>query len=194
MANQIKQADQKLGVLNDLITEAKSALDSLRQEEEFTIIVLAAQNDDRVSFDKLQNLSEKKDYKFAKMAAQAWATILDVHASPMSMSNFTGPWATGFDPSKLSLSDLSLLYQENRVYKPALLEYIWHRSDLPKLDRLDFLMSVMKSDPSFTAVEYAGRYFDEGTGQKTKPLYLSILVPWWDAHRRDFEASTNPKP
>jgi hypothetical protein len=68
------------------------------------------------------------------------------------------------------------------------LEYIWTRNDIPKIDRLDFLMSVMKFDASLTAVEYAGRHFTEGTEQKIKPLAVEFLAKWWDEHRSEFTA------
>jgi hypothetical protein len=71
--------------------------------------------------------------------------------------------------------------------KPAIMEYISHRNDISKLDFLDFLMTVMKTDQSLTAVEYAGRYFTQQTDQNIKPMALDFLITWWSEHRRDFE-------
>jgi hypothetical protein len=192
-SDQIKQAKEKLNLLDASINEARTTLGSLKQEEEFTIVVLAAQNDDRASFDKLSELSQRKDYPFAGMASQAWATVLDAHASAISQIFPPVPWAVGFDPSKLSLAELSALYFSNQTYKPALIQYIWHRDDIPKLDRLDFMMSVLRTESSLLAMEYAGRFFDEGTDLKVKYLFLSEMVKWWEAHRHEFEVQTTTK-
>jgi hypothetical protein len=191
---QIKQAEQRLSLLNNSISEARTTLDSLEQEEEFMFVVLAAQNDDRASFDKLWEFSRRQDYRFASIALQAWVTILDAHASAISSIFPPVSWLSGVDPSKLSLTQLSTLYYTGQTYKPSLLQYIWHRDDISKLDRLDFMMSVMKTDSSLLGAEYAGRYFDEGSNQKFKFLYLSAMTTWWEEHRRDFEAPEAPKP
>jgi hypothetical protein len=58
--------------------------------------------------------------------------------------------------------------------------------DISKLDQLDFMMHVIKTDGSLKAVEYAGRYFDEGTGQKIKFIFVKYLAQWWDEHRNEF--------
>ena len=71
--------------------------------------------------------------------------------------------------------------------KPALIEYINNRSDIPKLEKLDFFIEVMKTDASLKAVEYAGRYFTMGTNLKIKPLAIDYLPNWWAEHRKDYE-------
>lgn len=187
VASQTKEAAQKLETLNTAIKEANVALQKLRDEEEFQTLVLAAQNDDRVSFDRLETVANDKNSQFSDLAGHAWTTIFEAHSSPMSLSGFTVPWNPGLDPSKLSLTDLSLVYKSAlSPIKPALLEYIWKREDVPKLLRLDFMMDVMKTDPSLMAVEYAGRYFTQGTDQKIKAMALDYLSKWWDAHRQEF--------
>jgi hypothetical protein len=108
----------------------------------------------------------------------------------MYTSNFTIPWIEGFDPSKLSLPLLAQQYQRapaTSLLKPALLEYIWKRDDIPKVDRLDFMIDVMKNDSSLTAVEYAGRHFTSGTELTIKPLAVEYLVEWWKNHRHEFQ-------
>jgi hypothetical protein len=177
-----------LEVLNRTIDDAQVTLANVKQEEEFTITALAAQADDRESFDKLRELALQKDYRFANLAANAWTLIFEAHNGPMSLSNIQTPWPQGVDPAKLSLSQLSALYQSAPTpVKPGILEYTWNRNDIPSLDRLDFMMSVMKSDHSLTAAEYAGRYFTQGTGQKIKPMAVDYLASWWVSHRQDYQ-------
>lgn len=187
VAAQSKEASQKLETLNAALREANGALDKLKANNDFQSLILAAQNDDRLSFDKLSAIAEDKSNQFNNLAARAWETIFDAHSGPMSLSGFTMPWAPGIDPSKLTFHDLTEVFKSIPAgMKPALLEYIWHRTDISELSRLDFMMNVMKTDSSLTAVEYAGRYFTEGTGQKIKAMALAVLAPWWDEHRKEF--------
>lgn len=183
---QTKRAGRRLEALDKAIGEANAALAQLRSEADFTQLVVSAQNDDRGAFDKLEQLANDKNNPLATRAAQAWNTVLDAHASPIYQS-YIVPWKPGVDPSKLSLADLTLAFSTAPVFaKPGLLEYIWGRKDIPELDRLDFLMQVIKADPSLTAVEYAGRSFTEGTKAKIKPVAAEALSEWWDAHRQEF--------
>jgi hypothetical protein len=68
------------------------------------------------------------------------------------------------------------------------------RKDIPRIDRLDFFVSVMKEDGSLKCVEYASRYFEQETGQKIKYLYLSVILAWWETHRSDFVAPAKTLP
>lgn len=79
----------------------------------------------------------------------------------------------------------NLFSNANAKLKPALLEYIWQRDDIPKVDRLDFMIEVMKQDYSLNAIEYAGRHFTSGANLKIKPLAVDYLVKWWNDHRNE---------
>lgn len=174
------EAEERLMILDEAITKANAAM-------EFTMTVMAAQNDDRVAFDLLKKWSEDKTNPFSARAGQAWNTVFESHNEPMYTSDLKVPWAEGFDPSKRSLPELAQQCQKVPApLKPAFLEYIWKREDFPKADRLDFMIDVMTHDTSLTAVEYAGRFFTEGTGQKIKPMAVQYLVTWWDQHRSEF--------
>jgi len=188
VAENNERAEEKLETLDKAITKANITLDGLEAVTEFTMTVVAAQNDDRKAFDKLKILAEDKAYRFSGRAQQAWNTIFEEHSKPYFASGFKVPWGEGFDPSKLTLPELAQQYQHVPAQlKPALLEYIWNRNDIPKIDRLDFMMNVMKTDSSLTAVEYAGRHFTSGTNQKIKPLAVEHLSNWWREHRQEFK-------
>jgi hypothetical protein len=188
VASKNDRAERKLTALDDTIKGATSTLRELESVTEFTMTVVAAQNDDRKAFDRLRDWSQDAEHPFRDRAMQAWSTIFESHSKPYYTSGFHIPWADGFDPSQLSLGDLTRYYlQASSQLKPALLEYIWKRDDLPKIERLDFLMDVMKNDSSLSAVEYAGRYFTSGTEQKIKPVAVDVLSRWWDEHRKEFE-------
>jgi len=111
---------------------------------EYTKTVVAAQNDDRKAFDKLKQWSEDNTHPFSKEAGKAWTAIFESHYRVFRVGGFSIPWNKGLDPSTLSLSQLQAQYRSApSQLKPALLEYIWKRSDVPQIDRLDFMMKVM---------------------------------------------------
>ncbi len=188
VAEKNRRAEEKLDTLDEAITKANAALADIDATTEFMMTVVAAQNDDRKAFDKLKEWSEEKNHRFSSRAEQAWNTIFENHNKLYSISGFKVPWSEDFDPSKLSLPELAQQYRGAPAQlKPALLEYIWKRDDIPKIDRLDFMMEVMNGDSSLTAVEYAGRHFTSGTNQKIKPMAVEYLSDWWKKHRKEFQ-------
>lgn len=187
--SKIVTAEGKLEMLDAAIAKANSTLSELESTSEFMKTVVAAQNDDRRAFDRLEALSKDKTNPYCDEAQNAWTTIFESHSLGLFSSDLVFPWKEGLDPSKLSLAELHHAFQGIQPgLKPALIEYIWKRDDIPNIERLDFLMAVMKGDESLTAVEYAGRYFTKGTGQKIKPLALAHLSAWWQEHREEFVA------
>jgi hypothetical protein len=75
--------------------------------------------------------------------------------------------------------------------KPALIEYIWSRDDIPKHERLNFLADVVRGDPSLSAVAADGRYLSQALEAKLKALAIdSLLQKWeeWEAENLSGEA------
>ncbi len=173
-------------------SEAKSTIDELNLHSEYTMTVLKAQSDDRNAFDKLKEISQDANNPFSSNAKQAWITILESHSEPFFITNKKYPWNENFVPSELTLIELSQLYNKTpNNFKTHLIEYIWKREDIPKVERLEFLIGVIKNDSSLTAVEYSGRYFQTESGQKVKPLAVENFVNWWENNRDSFKEKEN---
>lgn len=190
VAKQVTEAQDKLTALNAALSTAQSALDKTKQDEDFTMTVLAAQNDDRKSYDKLRAIAEDARSSFSSLATKAWLSVTRAHTSSFYNSGFTFPWNKNIDPAKLDLGQLTDGYRTIPSYlRPALLEYIENRKDISKQSRLDFFMKVITSDDSLTAEEYAGRYFIALSGQPTvsNPMNADGLSSWWKEHRKDFD-------
>lgn len=187
-----QDAAKKLETLDASIEKGNRAVSELQAISEFSSTVIEAQNDDRRSFDHLQEWSRDTSYPFRDKAQKAWEKIFSDHSSPMYVSGFEVPWVEGVDPSSLTLSDLAkdFVTAPTQV-RVALLEFIWKREDLPKVQRLDFLIEVMQKDASLKVCEYAGRYFTQTTDQKIKPLAVEYLSEWWKTHRSEFVEDNN---
>ncbi|MCH8010664.1 MAG: hypothetical protein IIA61_01745 [Candidatus Marinimicrobia bacterium] len=171
-----------------LIRLESEALVELRETAKYLMTVSAAQNDDRKAFDQLEKWLLDKNSPFSENAKQAWEKILDIHAQPWYTSGYKVPWKEGIDPSKLSISELRSFYNDvPATVRLALVEYIWERSDLPKKERMQFLVEVLKNDSSLKVVEYAGRFFTQESGQQLKPLAVKALLDWWDENREKIQ-------
>lgn len=183
------KAEEKLSQLNESINEGNLAVKELQLSTQFNTTILAAQNGNRPAYDQLLAWSEDSSIPFQIASAQAVQTIANQHNPAIIRSGFKVPWNEGVEPQKLSLSEL----RENFATAPpnirlGILEFVWSkRTDIPKTDRLQFLVEVIRSDESLKVVEYAGRYFAEGTGDKYIPLATKQHLEWWEKNKDTIE-------
>lgn len=176
--------NKKIEELEKIIKEASKTSSDLQIISEFTMIVTAAQNDDRGAFDQLKKWSEDKNYQLNSFANKAVKKIIDLHNPPLFMSEFRIPWKDNVDPNKLTLAELKEVYKRSGDLKPAILEFIWKkRKDIPKKEKMQFLIDLMKEEKSLTTLEYVGRYFAEGADLKIKPLAVEYFLDWWEKNK-----------
>lgn len=183
------EAGEKIAILDKAIQEGNRGVSELQVATLFHSTILAAQSDNRRAFDQLWKWAEDSTYPFQKVAAQAFQTIMDQHNPAMIQGGFTVPWKEGIEPQRLTLQELRAAYTQAVPHiRIGLIEFVWEkRTDLPKKERLSFLAEVLRSDESLQVIEYAGRYFAQGTGNKLKPLAIPMHLKWWDENKGSIE-------
>jgi len=181
LAEKTRAAEKRLGEVDQAVALARTKLGELQEITDFTRAVLAAQSDDRRAFDRLEAWANDPKFGLQSEAGAAWAMVLDQHAKAFFMSGFTVPWKQGVDPSKFGVADLRREYANAPVFiRPALIEYVWNRQDIPKRERLSFLADILAGDTSLNAVEYAGRLLSGALDAKLKPLAVKPLLQVWE--------------
>lgn len=183
LAQKNKEAGTKLNNIEEVLAGATKTSRDLQLLTGFTMTVIAAQNDDRKSFDQLNVWAKDKNYPLSSYANNARQAIIDRNAA-FYMGNFTIPWQDDVDPLKLSFLELQSVYRSSGYLKPAILEFIWKkRNDIGKKEKMQFFIDVIQNDSSLNAVEYAGRYFNEGADLKYKPLAIELILDWWKVNK-----------
>lgn len=184
VSQKTEAAEKKIDDLTVTLLRATTQLEELRQATDFATTVLAAQNDDRRAFDRLETWAKDPTFRLRREAAASWAAVMDEHARPVFVSGFTVPWREGVVPSRLGLAELRQEYAGMAApAKPALIEYVWNRQDIPKQARMAFLADVLRDDPSLDAVEYAGRLLAGALKLKLKPLAVQPLLQAWQERK-----------
>lgn len=183
------KAEEKLSQLDKSISDGNLAVKELQLYTQFNTTVLAAQNDNRRAYDQLWAWSDDSTFPFQKAAAQAVQTIMDQHNPAMVRGGFSVSWNEGVDPQKLSLPELLQVLKSALPHiRLGILEFVWQkRTDITKRDRLQFLVDVLSSDESLQVIEYAGRYFAQGTGDKLKPIAIGSHLKWWEDNKDSIE-------
>ncbi len=183
------EAEEKLSKLDKSIQDGNRAVKELQGYTQFNSTVLAAQNDDRQAYDQLWTWSEDTSFPFQRAAARAVQTVMDQHNPAMVRGGFTVSWNEGVDPQKLTLPELWQAYKGAPAHiRIGILEFLWEkRTDISKKNRLQFLTDVLRSDESLRVIEYAGRYFAQGTDDKLKPIAIDPHLKWWEENKDSIE-------
>lgn len=170
--------------ITTLQSQAQNTINSLNQTLHFARTFISAYADDRKAYEQLIKWSQEKSYPFQKEAEKAFLSILEKHNQPFQSSGFTIPWSKEIDPSKLTLNDICQTYAKVPDYlKPALLEFVWQNKKITKYNKMKFMIDAMGKENSLRAVEYAGRYFKQGSGLKVNPLATEFMTKWWENNK-----------
>jgi ribosomal protein L40E len=185
LKQRVKNQSATIDLVAKTATNAQKDVSRLQDVTDFSLTVIAAQNDNRRAYDQIWAWSKDSLFPFQKLATQAVQTVMDQHDPPFSRSNFSVPWNEGLDPQKLSLPELWQQFKKSpRHIRLGILEFVWKkRTDISKRERLQFLVDVLRIDQSLTVVEYAGRYFAQGTGDKYKPIAIGPHLKWWEENK-----------
>lgn len=183
------KAEEKLSQLDNAISDGILAVEELQLYTQFNTTVISAQSDNRPAYDQLWDWSKDSSFPFQNAAAQSAQTIMDQHNPAMVSVGFSVPWNEGVDPQKLSLPELLQTFLNAPPHiRLGILEFVWEkRTDITKRDRLQFLVNVIRTDESLKVVEYAGRYFAQGTDDKFKPIAIGSHLKWWDENKDSIE-------
>jgi len=187
-----ESTDKNLSELNKTMTKASVALEKIEQITDIATTILAAQNENWEAFDQLAKWVEDKSFPLRDTAANAY---LKVRLSYVERTTDPGylkiNWVEGVDPNSLPLSRLVQNYSKlNSVYHPHFVNVVWGRSDIPKKDRMAFLIQVLTDSNSICARHFAGKYFVAAAGDadlKWKPFEIEPLLNWWKAHNNKIE-------
>lgn len=128
---------------------------------EFMMIAIAAQNDDREAFDKLGIWAVDPCFPFFELAKLAYIRIR------LSYNEFTAreylefPWKEVWkevnEPNKIPFSNLCEVYHASSPnFHTSLLKIIWERKDMPRKKRMQFLVDILTKDESLAATYWAG--------------------------------------
>ena len=186
--------DERLSKLGKTTEKAADALKEVERVTGFATILLAAQNDSWKAYDQLVKWSNDKDFPLREMATNALVKIRSSHAA-FSWGYLHIIWPDGVDPSKRPLAYFRKALSENdSILHAHLVHVVWDRSDIPKIERMQFLIDVLETSNSLNAKNHAGKLFVEAAGDenlKWIPFDTDALLTWWKAHKNDIEGKAS---
>ena len=190
VAERNKEMEKKVIELSKLISKASDKLQELENITEFSKVAIAAQNDDRYAFDKLISWVGDNTFEFWELAANAAIKIRAEYNGPIEPGNQRIKWAESIDPLKLSVEQLRTEYKKSLpLYHTDFVKHTEKNTVIPKKEKMQFFIDILKEDASLTATYYAGKYFIKEANDpelKWAPFWTNPLLDWWEQNKNEF--------
>jgi hypothetical protein len=193
LAQEVEKAREDMGLELDRVrnatVDADKAVRELRELADFTRAVTGAESDDRASLDRLKAWADDPKYPMVQLARQALVKVRIYYSGYDIRPTPSVEWDSSAKFQQLTFGELRELYRNSSPHQhAALVQQIWRRTDIPKADRMGFLIEVMKTDASINAVDYSRKLFYPETNLKHEdmaalPLVLDPLYDWWEQNK-----------
>jgi hypothetical protein len=190
LAEKSKISDETLIQVNQAIEDATKVLENMKTAADVITTILAAQNDDWEAFDQLRKWFEDKTFPLHALVGNVHATIRKSYSSSMA-AYLNIPWTPGIDPAKMPLATFQkLLLELDPLFHGHLAKVVWDRSDIPKRERMQFLIQVLGTSKSLTARHFAATFFVDAASDKDlrwEPFQVDDLLAWWEKHKDEIK-------
>lgn len=177
------EASKQMESFNNSLQRGATAVKQLQDYSILTETTLAARGDDCKAYDQLLAWSKDESYALQNEAKLAVKSIMEQNEQIRFIP--TIKWKENVNPNQLALNQLAYDFkiQETPQMRSALLSFIWKRDDIPKKERLAFLVEVIQTDPSIRVVDHAGGIFARATGDGFKDLAKEEHLRWWEENK-----------
>ena len=178
--------ESKVGKIDSDVQKSDKVLANLEKMNDFSSVLLAAQNDDAKAYEQLTKWIDKKDTPFWKIAANAVVKIRADAGGPIEPGFINIDWK-GIDPKSFSFPQItSVITAFLPIFHTALVHEVQNRSDFSKKDKMQFYIEILHSSNSLSAKNCAGKFFIAETGDsnlKWQPFSTSELFDWWNKNK-----------
>ena len=182
-----KRAEREVQAIEKLKEETELKIRELEALMKFMRTFSAAQMEDREAWDQLGKWQHDESFPFSAQARDAWFAITDDHTSPNISVVGSFSWSDGVNKNTLSLSELRKTYERLEKFgRPALIQCIFEREDIPKRERMDFLVEVLGKEKYLRAVQFAGILFARAADLRLPPLAIGEYQQWWQENKGKF--------
>lgn len=185
-------------LVDNLKIEVDRELHKLSQLSDFQSNLLRIQNDERKAYVQLQEWAKDTSFPFKTEAARHYIKITEdasVVDETKTIRQLSAEQIGGLftDKEKRSLEELIGKYRNIKYSQSPTFNYIYityivdKRADFPKQERLSFLVSIIKDDPSLGASRFAGWRFAKLTKYQGNWLNKEAILRFWEKNKENYK-------
>jgi hypothetical protein len=187
-----KQVDTKI---TPRINSALRKLGDVENSVEFTSVISAVLNDDKVALDRLLKWVDDKNHPLHKSAEQALKPLLSKIKTDYVVASFDYPWKQDIDMVKLTLLEIQKNYPTGsgmQILKSGLIHAAYNSEVITPKDKLMFFAHVVKTDGSIEAIQSAIKFTNLITSQAFDISKTNSMIDWYENNISKLDTNLKP--
>jgi len=187
--------------LQTTLIQAQKALEDLRAQSQFILVVASAQADDRTAYEQLTKWAHDENYPLREQARKIYRTVQADYWGQRGQKNWRFlVWSQKVEPEKFTLAQVKAVWSGiDAECSRAFVSFVWDHTILTKEEKLSFLHDILSdSHNSLLAADAAARLLaDEGKVIYDSPFDFAAIEKWWIGRRgtnKETETSANKAP
>jgi len=184
--------DQHISNIKDKLeykkdVEYKAKIATLDNSSEFYQLSVALSSDSRSALDRVMVIANDPSDSRQQMAYNLLADF-PKEAEHMNLLVYPIDWKkAGLDPSKISLDDFRKSYSSTiPIYQTTIMEAAWRSMQIPKRDRILFLLDIINSTSSIRCLRSACLLLNEEAKIDKNFLAWQLYGTWWSVNNNKY--------
>jgi hypothetical protein len=181
---QQKETTDRLKQVTHTLADAVSTNRRLEERAEFLSLMTGAISGNRKDYERLVAMSRDTSSKFQVEASQVVATAGILHTYNPLGPKYSIDFNPGVDIAKVSIADFTATYPVvRRFQRPAVIESLGNRKDLPLRERMEFLLKIIQTDEDLPAVMTAVYFFAQAAKIPSTTTDFHLCSEWWETNK-----------
>jgi hypothetical protein len=175
---------EKLNQITKTLADATATNRRLEERADFVSLLTSALFGSRKDYERLVAMSRDTSSKFQVEASRVVATV-----GMLFVYNPLGPKYSidvkpGVDIAKVSIADFTASYPVvHRYQRPAFIECLGNRTDLPLREKMEFLLKTIQTDDDLRSVMTAGHFFAQAAKIPETTTDFNLYSEWWETNK-----------
>ena len=190
-----RQAQSITGSLQQQSNSMKSQVDDVKSTLSEISLISLADHDNRAAFDQLKEDANNPQSRYRYLSQQVLIAIGTSDALEGTIDFNVAPWSDKYKPdmfTTMSIDDFryQIVNAQRADLQSALLDKFWNSDRFSKLQKLDFIMDIIRTSQSIAAVRHAERIANSECHLNMNPIACDQYLSWWDKNREKFKVTT----
>jgi len=176
--------DEKIHSVDRSLKKGMNSINNIENLSNLLDLITDAQNDGRVALERLRYLRNQKSYKYAEKARAAAEKISLEYGHPYERLKDIIPWPDEYNPKKISLDKIKVNFRDAPAYaRNIIVDIVCDNTSIGKKDKLEFLYTIIDTDPSLRVVSAAGNCFNKTANIENNRVYIESYREWWKINK-----------
>jgi len=150
------------------------------------------------TYKKIHDIETKANNEFKSLVSKSYILDEKIHSVDRSLKKGMNsinnieyerlkdiiPWPDEYNPKKISLDKIKVNFRDAPAYaRNIIVDIVCDNTSIGKKDKLEFLYTIIDTDPSLRVVSAAGNCFNKTANIENNRVYIESYREWWKINK-----------